>query len=346
MIPLPLGLVPLLLALAAAPAIGEMVKVPAGPFTMGADDANDDERPAHRVSLPAFSIDRTEVSNAAFDAWARTAWDRIEGTWYRWSAPGCVALIGALEARYGAPLAKLPPAPATLAKAEMERRAADVVRWRAAVAALLHLTGEDASAGIAAVADKPSVAKAIQATTSLPVRGVTWRDAVAYCKAQGKRLPTEAEWEKAARGTDGRRWPFGDRIEEGVCAIGGDPEAGPSLVGAHPKCASPFGALDMAGNVWEWVEDWYGERYYETSPAVSPSGPKGLPDGRLPEPAPGKDLLRTPMQGRESDTRKVLRGGGFGGGLGIMPAYSARTTRRMWSNPTYSAADVGFRCAQ
>ncbi|HEY3450810.1 MAG TPA: SUMF1/EgtB/PvdO family nonheme iron enzyme [Myxococcales bacterium] len=346
------ALAALLLALSAAPT-GDMVKVPAGPFTMGADDANDDERPVHPVALPAFSIDRTEVSNAAFDEWARSAqgatFDRIEGSWYRWSARGCVELIRSFEARHGAPLASLPSLPsepATPSKAVRERRAADLVRWRAAVAALLHLTGEDASAGVAAVAEKPAVTKAISSTASLPVRGVTWRDASAYCKAQGKRLPSEAEWEKAARGTDRRRWPFGDRFEDGGCVVGRDPDAGPDPVGSHPKCASPFGALDLAGNVWEWVEDWYGERYYETSPGSSPSGPKGLPDGRLPGPSPDKDLLRTPMQGRESDTRKVIRGGGYGGGLGLMPSYAARTTRRMWSNPSYASPDVGFRCAK
>jgi formylglycine-generating enzyme required for sulfatase activity len=166
----------------------DRVLVPAGPFVRGST-ATVDERPVQKVRLPAFRIDRTEVTRAMY---AR-----------------CVA-------------AGRCPAPP------------------------LDLATDD----------------------SLPVTQVSWHDARAYCAFAGGRLPSEAEWEKAARGPDGREYPWGADADcaranwgnfegEGPCA--GKNPGRPVAVGQYPGGASPYGALDLGGNVWEWVETSYEE---------------------------------------------------------------------------------------
>jgi formylglycine-generating enzyme required for sulfatase activity len=160
---------------------GEMVLIPAGEFTFGDNDKEKPAFPEQKINLPAFWIDRYEVTNGEFLQYSIDNNFISEGSWRLFFSPDKV---------------------------------------------------------------------------NFPVVNVTWNDAAAYCKGKGKRLPTEQEWEKAARGADGRRYPWGEKWEPSRSNTFEASMRGPAAINTFND-VSPYGVHDMLGNAQEWVADWY-----------------------------------------------------------------------------------------
>ncbi len=246
-----------------------------------------DERPRHEVRLSRYALDRTEVTNGAYRRFLGAV---AEGGDAAWRHPG------------------QPPD-----KDHTPRY------WKDYNPLL---------ADTAYAATTPFGPNTFTADDQ-PVVGVDWFDAHAYCASLGRRLPTEAEWELACRGTDGRRWPWGDAWEWGLANTGGEKRGHdgldpgvekdgwiyPAPVGSLPDGRSPSGCDDMAGNVSEWVADWYGEDYYGMSPDADPTGPA---DG----------------------SQRVIRGGSSQS----YPS-AVRCAARSHFEPGYRTFNLGFRCA-
>jgi eukaryotic-like serine/threonine-protein kinase len=257
----------------------EMVFVPAGAFEMGSSEGNRREQPVRQVYLDAYWIDKVEVTIAMFQKFVNeTGWQTdAEKKGWSWAYQSF----------------------------EKDYEANSGATWRT-----------------------PHPGFRISGLQNHPVVHVSWFDAQAYCEWAGRKLPTDAEWEKAARGADGRTYPWGNQDPDGHLANFADVSLDHFLsdknvddgyqftapVGSYPAGASPYGALDMAGNVSEWVHDWYCFSCPNDS-LVNPVGP-------------------------DSGDERLMRGGGWSSG--IIPM---RSWRRLSSYPDSSAGWDGFRCA-
>jgi len=255
-----------------------MVYVPGGMFQMGSTEGDDDEQPVHEVTLDGFWIDQTEVTVAQFRKFVNATGHQTQAEDQNWGYAYTGSSWGQIEG----------------------------ANWQ-------HPQGSE------------SVALEVH-----PVVQVSWQDAMVYCEWVGGRLPTEAEWEYAARGEQDLIYPWGDEFE---CSRGNfddemeiDDEVVPggegcdgyirtAPVGSFPDGASWCDALDMAGNVWEWVADWYDEDYYKRSVIENPAGP-------------------------EARTYRVLRGGSWND-----YNWFVRAACRVGDLPTFTSINYGFRCS-
>jgi formylglycine-generating enzyme required for sulfatase activity len=262
-----------------------LILIPGGPFPMGVADGdpllNADEQPQHIVMLRDYYIDQNEITNTQFASF-------VQATGY---------LTDAEKLGSGS----------VLPSKKRQWEDTPGANWFQPYGPDTNISGQG----------------------FYPVTQISWNDANTYCAWVGRRLPTEAEWEKAARGPDGRRFPWGSSPLAGDLLNSSDVNL-PIVwadktfndnyrqlapVGSYPAGMSPYGLLDMAGNVWEWVADWYAATYYATSPDLNPAGP---PAG----------------------TNRVARGGSW-----AYVEQGVRSANRDFHPPEFRSDNSGFRCA-
>ena len=270
-----------------------------GTFTMGDESRwaypGDGEGPVHEVSLPSFALDRYTVTNEAFAAFVEATGFVSEAETYGWS----FVFAGSLP--------EDSPDTRAVVGAEWWRQVMGA-SWR-------HPEGPQSS---------------IDRRLEHPVVHVSWGDAMAYCAWSGTRLPTEAEWEFAARAGSREPFPWGDELEPGGEHrmnvfqgrfphenLGADGFLGTAPVDAFAPNA--FGLYNVTGNVWEWCADWYDTGYYSRSPGDNPQGPMG-------------------------GTRRVSRGGSYLCHLSYCRRY--RVSARNGTEPASSLGNLGFRVAR
>ncbi len=309
----------------------DMAWIPPGTFSMGGEDGQSDEKPLHQVTLTGFWMDKTEVTNEQFEKFAR--------------ASGYVTVAERKPSAKdfpGVPEDKLVPGSIVFTVPSLEEINRE--RTQAGAEPLKEIPLENHFLWWSYVSGAnwrhpTGPSSDLKGREKHPVVHVAWEDAAAYCKWAGKRLPTEAEWEYAARGgLDKQPYVWGKEqrpggkwlanIWEGRFPTENTLEDG--FQGTAPVAAFPpngYGLYDMAGNVWEWCADWYLPDYYANSPAKNPPGPDTSYDPNEP-----------------NVMKRVQRGGSFL--CSDLYCIGYRPSARMKSSPDTGLSHSGFRCVK